>query len=48
MLARSGINPTNQNTSEIVRYVVTANTSHTSGLRKFGQYVIVFGYGNSQ
>src|SRR6185437_6289344 len=48
MLARSGISPTNQKTSEIVPYVETAKTSHTSGLRKFGQYDIVFGYGNSQ
>src|SRR6185437_15499244 len=48
MLARSGISPTNQKTSEIVPYVETANTSHTSGLRKFGQYDIVFGYGNNQ
>ena len=42
------MSPTYQNTSEIVRYVVTAKTSHTSGLRKFGQYVMVFGYGKSQ
>src|SRR6266498_10144 len=47
-LARSGMRPTNQNTSEIVPYVDTANTSHTSGLRKFGQYDMVLGYGNSQ
>src|SRR5215472_11905238 len=33
---RSGISPTNQNTAETVAYVETANTSHTSGLRKFG------------
>src|SRR6266536_4338181 len=47
-LARSGIRPTNQNTSEIVPYVETANTSHTSGLLKFGQYDMALGYGNSQ
>src|SRR5437868_9426927 len=46
--ARSGIRPTYQKTSEMVPYVETANTSHTRGLRKFGQIDIVFGYGKSQ
>src|SRR3974390_890574 len=33
---KSGISPTNQNSSDTVAYVETANTSHTSGLRKLG------------
>ena len=37
-----------QNTTEIVAYVETANTSHASGLRNCGHTFIVFGYGNSQ
>ena len=48
MLARSGIRPTYQNTSEIVPYVETANTSHSRGLRGCGHIHIEFGYGNSQ
>src|SRR5579875_2968435 len=48
MLARSGIRPTYQNTSETVPYVDTANTSHSSGLRGCGHNHIEFGYGNSQ
>ena len=40
--------PTYQNSSETVAYVLTANTSHSSGLRKFGQTDIWFGYGASQ
>src|SRR6266567_5141305 len=47
-VARSGISPTYQNSSDTVAYVETANTSHTSGLRKFGSIAIVLGYGNSQ
>src|SRR5689334_10505684 len=47
-VAKSGINPMNQNSKEIVAYVETANTSHTSGLRNCGHTFIVFGYGNSQ
>src|SRR3974390_571535 len=47
-VARSGISPMNQNSSEIVKYVETANTSHTSGLRNCGQMAIELGYGNSQ
>ena len=35
--------PTYQNISEIVKYVETANTSQTSGLRNCGQRDIVFG-----
>src|SRR5262245_6129950 len=38
----------NQKSSDTVRYVDTAKTSHTSGLRKFGHMSIVFGYGSSQ
>ena len=38
----------NQNSSETVAYVETANTSQMSGLRNCGQRFIVFGYGNSQ
>src|SRR6266702_2352637 len=45
---KSGIMPTYQNTTEIVAYVETANTSHASGLRNCGHTFIVFGYGNSQ
>ena len=37
--------PTNQNSSETVKYVLTANTSQTSGLLKFGQMDIWFGIG---
>src|SRR5579875_1253211 len=48
MLARSGINPTYQNTSDTVPYVDTAKTSHSSGLRGCGHSHIEFGYGNSQ
>src|SRR5579864_4116364 len=40
---RSGIKPVNQNSSETVAYVETANTSHTSGLRKFGSTVMLLG-----
>src|SRR5437868_11705836 len=35
-VARSGIRPTYQNKSETVAYVLTAKTSHTSGLRHWG------------
>src|SRR6476469_3397769 len=35
--AISGINPMNRNVAETVRYVSTANTSHTSGLLNCGQ-----------
>ena len=47
-VARSGIRPVNQNSSETVKYVETANTSQMSGLRNCGHSCIVFGYGNSQ
>src|SRR3954452_19970813 len=47
-VARSGISPTNQKSSETVAYVETANTSQISGLLNCGQMFIVFGYGNSQ
>src|SRR5664279_5797573 len=44
----SGIRPTYQKSSETVAYVDTANTSHTSGLRKLGSMPMVLGYGKSQ
>src|SRR5579884_3691180 len=47
-VARSGIKPTNQKSSDTVAYVDTANTSQMSGLRNCGHTPIVFGYGNSQ
>src|ERR1700694_3848255 len=47
-VARSGMRPTNQNSSETVAYVDTANTSHTSGLLNWGHTPIVFGYGTIQ
>jgi hypothetical protein len=46
--AMSGIRPTKRNVVEIVRYVVMAKTSHTSGDLKFGQIRRQFGYGISQ
>src|SRR5437762_2363683 len=47
-VARSGIRPTNQKSSETVAYVETANTSQISGLRNCGHTPMEFGYGNSQ
>ncbi len=47
-VARSGMRPTYQNNSDTVKYVETANTSHTSGLRHCGHSPMVFGYGSSQ
>src|SRR5438552_5370242 len=47
-VARSGIKPTYQNSSDTVAYVETAKTSQTSGLLNCGQMPIAFGYGNSQ
>src|SRR5580698_8840811 len=47
-VARSGTKPTNQNSSEIVAYVETANTSQISGLRNCGHTPIELGFGNSQ
>src|SRR5712691_3619054 len=48
-VAKSGIIPRYQNTSEIVRYVLIANTSHRSGDRKFTQSgPRAFGYGMTQ
>ena len=38
--------PTYQKSSETVKYVLTANKSHMSGLLKFGQMAIWFGNGN--
>src|SRR6185503_20696129 len=46
--AMSGMSPTYRNVLETVRYVEIANTSHTSGLLKFGQMSRQFGYGTSQ
>ena len=37
-----------QKSSDTVKYVLTANTSKSSGLRKLGHICMVFGYGNSQ
>src|SRR5271156_2843374 len=42
-VARSGIKPTNQNSSDTVPYVDTANTSQISGLRNCGQIPMVLG-----
>src|SRR5262245_66226555 len=47
-VAMSGTRPMNQKSDETVKYVLTANTSKSSGLRKFGHICIVFGYGKSQ
>src|SRR3954471_19137603 len=47
-VARSGISPTNQNSSDTVAYVETAKTSQISGLRNCGQTPIEFGYGSIQ
>ena len=44
----SGIMPRYQNNKDTVKYVETANTSHKSGLRKFGHSDIWFGYGAIQ
>ena len=44
----SGTRPTYQNIRLTSAYVLTANTSNSSGLRKLGHICIVFGYGNSQ
>ncbi len=46
--ARSGTDPRKKNTADTVKYVVTANTSHTSGDLKFGHRKREFGYGISQ
>ena len=43
IVAKSGTRPTNQNTAEIVAYVETANTSHTSGLRNCGHTPMLLG-----
>src|SRR5215210_3858882 len=42
---KSGRSPTYQNSTETVKYVETANTSHSSGERKFGQMPFAFGIG---
>src|ERR671936_2874820 len=46
--ARSGISPRYQKSSDVVKYVLTANTSHIRGLLNCGQMEFVLGYGNSQ
>jgi hypothetical protein len=38
--------PTNQKSSDTVKYVLTANTSQSSGLLKLGQMPIWLGIGN--
>src|SRR5688500_4617941 len=48
IVAKSGIRPTYQNTTDTVAYVDTAKTSQISGLRNCGHNPIVLGYGNSQ
>ncbi len=48
MVAKSGTRPTYQKTAEIVAYVETAKTSHTSGLRNCGHTPMLLGYGNIQ
>src|SRR5262249_60233959 len=47
-VAKSGMSPVYQKQIEIVRYVVTANTSQMRGDRKFTQRYRQFGYGTSQ
>src|SRR6187200_408552 len=46
MIARSGTSPTYQNSTETVKYVETANTSHISGERNCGQSAFDVGIGN--
>jgi hypothetical protein len=45
-VARSGIRPTYQKSSDTVKYVLTANTSQRSGDLKFGHTFIAFGIGS--
>ena len=47
-MARSGTMPMYQNTTEIVAYVETANTSHSSGERNCGHTFMVKGNGSIQ
>src|ERR1700730_3547789 len=42
------MSPRYQKSSEVMRYVETANTSHIKGDLKLGHMFIVFGNGNSQ
>ena len=44
-VAKSGTKPVNQNRTDTVKYVETANTSHMSALRKFCQMPQLFGIG---
>ena len=46
--ATSGMSPTRKKMLETVRYVLTANTSHSSGERMLVHSCRWFGYGNSQ
>src|SRR4051812_7014001 len=48
IVARSGTSPIYQKTTDSVKYVETAKTSHTSGLLNCGHTPIVFGSGKSQ
>jgi hypothetical protein len=45
-VAKSGTRPVYQNSNDTKRYVLTANTSHSSGERKFGHSPIWLGSGN--
>src|SRR5579883_1358929 len=47
-VAKSGTSPRYQNTSETVKYVVTANTSQARGLRNCGHMAKFIGIGYSQ
>src|SRR3990172_9896917 len=47
-VARSGMSPVYQKTSEMVKYVLTAKTSQMSGERKFTHRNRQLGYGTSQ
>src|SRR3954466_1049464 len=47
MVARSGIKPMYQNSSETVKYVDTANTSQSSGERNCGQIELALGIGSN-
>jgi hypothetical protein len=46
--AMSGTSPRYQNIADTAKYVLTANTSQSSGERKLVQTARWFGYGKSQ
>src|ERR1700753_2646643 len=48
MVPKSGIMPMYQNTTEMVAYVETANTSHNKGERNCGHTFMVLGQGKTQ